>query len=316
MQWTPGGQSPDIEDRRSQSGGGGFGFGGPGGPILGGGGFGGRRMGLGTLVLLLILSYLLRHNLFNSQPGAPPQTNSQYGTANRSVGPPTSGGGEDTEVQFISFVLDDAQRTWDRVLPQAGVPYRHAKLVLFRDSTTSACGAARSATGPFYCPADEKVYVDLGFFDELANKMGAPGEFGQAYVIAHELGHHVQKLLGIEQQVSRLRQDNPSAANPLSVRMELQADCLAGVWAHSTQQRKIVDSSDIAAGMDAVAAVGDDRLQKMSRGFVRPESFTHGSSAARSDWFRRGLESGEISSCNTFSQVTPPSEIQPPDSGR
>jgi uncharacterized protein len=317
MQWTPGGRSPDIEDRRGQSGGGGFGFGGPGGPILGGGGFGGRRIGLGTLVVLLILSYLLRHNLFNSQPSAPPQT-SQYGTANRSIGPgnATNGGGEDTEVQFISFVLDDAQKTWDRLLPQAGVPYRHAKLVLFRDYTTSACGTAQSATGPFYCPADEKVYVDLGFFDELANKMGAPGEFGQAYVIAHELGHHVQKLLGIEQQVSRLQQDNPSAANPLSVRMELQADCLAGVWAHSTQQRKIVDSSDIAAGMDAVAAVGDDRLQKMSRGFVRPESFTHGSSAARSDWFRRGLESGEISSCNTFSQATPPSAIQPPDPGR
>jgi hypothetical protein len=199
-------------------------------------------------------------------------------------------------------VLDDAQKTWDRLLPQAGVPYRHAKLVLFRDYTTSACGTAQSATGPFYCPLDEKVYLDLGFFDELANRLGAPGEFGRAYVIAHEIGHHVQKLLGIEQKVSSLRRNNPEAANPLSVRMELQADCLAGVWGHSTQQRDIVDPSDIAAGMEAVAAVGDDRLQKMARGHVSPESFTHGSSAQRSDWFRRGLESGDISSCNSFAQ--------------
>jgi hypothetical protein len=200
-------------------------------------------------------------------------------------------------VQFVSFVLDDAQKTWETLLPQAGVPYRHAKLVLFRDYTTSACGPAESATGPFYCPADEKVYVDLGFFDELANRLGAPGEFGQAYVIAHELGHHVQKLLGIEAKVSRLRRTNPSEANPLSVRTELQADCLAGVWGHSTQQRRIIDAADITAGMDAV---GDDRLQKMARGHVSPESFTHGSSAERAEWFRRGLESGDIRSCNTF----------------
>jgi len=223
MRWTPGGTSPDIEDRRSQSGGG-FGPGGGwglGGPILGGGGIGGRHIGLGTLLLLLLLSYVFRHTLFNSPSTAPPQAVSPYGSASREAG-------EERTVQLISFVLDDVQKTWDRVLPQvAGVPYRHAKLVLFRDYTPSACGVAESATGPFYCPADEKVYLDLGFFDELANGLGAPGEFGQAYVIAHEIGHHVQKLVGIQQRVSRLRRSYPSAANPLSVRLELQADCLA-----------------------------------------------------------------------------------------
>ena len=303
MRWTPGGQSPDIEDRRSQSGGS-FGFprsGGFGGPMLGGPGFGGRSMGLGTLLLILFVSFLFRGGLFNSQSTAPSQTNSQYG-ASKPAGSASRDAREETGVQFISFVLDDTQKTWDRLLPQAGVPYRHAKLVLFRDYTTSACGEAESATGPFYCPLDEKVYLDLGFFDELASRMGAPGEFGRAYVIAHEIGHHVQKLLGIEQKVSSLRRSNPGAANPLSVRLELQADCLAGVWSHSTQQRDIVDSSDIAAGMEAVAAVGDDRLQKMARGYVSPESFTHGSSAQRSDWFRRGLDSGDISSCNSFAQ--------------
>lgn len=302
MRWTPGGESPDIEDRRSQSGGG-FGFGGPGGfggPILGGPGFGGRHIGLGGLLLLILLSFVFRDALFNS--GSPPATQpiSPSNSASRSVGGGGSDAGEDKEVEFVSFVLDDVQKTWEQVLPQAGVPYRHAKLVLFRDYTTSACGPAQSATGPFYCPADEKVYVDLGFFDELANRLGAPGEFGQAYVIAHELGHHVQNLIGIESKVSRLRQANPSVSNPLSVRLELQADCLAGIWGHSTQQRKIIDQSDITAGMNAVAAVGDDRLQRMAKGHVSPETFTHGSSAERSQWFQRGLESGDISSCNTF----------------
>jgi predicted metalloprotease len=294
VRWTPGGQSPDIEDRRGQ-GGGNFGFGGPifGGPFPGG--FGGRHIGLGGLLLLLLLSYLFRNN-FTESP-APSPNASPYGAASRQA---ESRQGEDREVQFVSFVLDDAQKTWEALLPQTGVQYRHAKLVLFRDYTTSACGTAVSATGPFYCPADEKVYVDLGFFDELANRLGAPGEFGEAYVIAHELGHHVQKLLGIESKVSRLRRADPSISNPLSVRTELQADCLAGVWAHSTQQRDLIDASDISAGMDAVAAVGDDRLQKMAQGHVSPESFTHGSSAERSEWFRRGLDSGDISSCNTF----------------
>jgi predicted metalloprotease len=301
MRWTPGGPSPDIEDRRGQRVGG-AGFGASGGLIalLLSGVLGRRRMGLGGLILLIILSFVISR-LFESPSVSPSPSGSQYGAANRNSG----GGGpaaQDREVQFISFVLDDVQNTWDRLLPQqVGVPYRHAKLVLFRDYTTSACGMAQAATGPFYCPVDEKVYLDLGFFDELANRMGAPGEFGQAYVIAHELGHHVQKILGIESKVRSLKQANPSIANPLSVRLELQADCLAGVWGQSTEERKLVDQADVSAGLDAVAAVGDDRIQKMARGYVSPESFTHGTSAQRAEWFRRGLNSGDIGSCNTFS---------------
>ena len=299
MRWTPGGQSPDIEDRRAQSAGGG-GFGGLGalGGLLLSGVFGGRRLGIAGLLFLVLIGFIV-HHFADSGPQAPGQYASPYGTASRTAGnSPESG---DQEVQFVSFVLDDAQRTWEKLLSLTGVPYRHAKLVLFRDYTTSDCGAAQSATGPFYCPADERVYIDLGFFHELANRMGAPGEFAQAYVIAHELGHHVQNLLGISSKVQRLRRSNPTESNPLSVRLELQADCLAGVWGHSTEQRKIIDQSDISEGLAAVAAVGDDRIQKMARGFVSPETFTHGTSEERSAWFRRGLDSGEIPSCDTFS---------------
>ena len=300
MRWTPGGQSPDIEDRRGQNQGMGYDGGGFGGPFLGGG-FGGRRIGLGGLLFLFLLSFIFRH--FLQEPSNPSQyATPPYGSASREAGN-DNGGLENREVQFVSFVLDDAQKTWEKLLPEAaGVAYRHAKLVLFRDYTVSGCGAAKAATGPFYCPADEKVYVDLGFFDQLSDKMGAPGEFGQAYVIAHELGHHVQKLLGIEGKVRRLSESNPSAANPLSVRLELQADCLAGIWAHSTEQRSLIDQSDIDAGLNAVAAVGDDRIQKMARGYVSPESFTHGSSAQRAEWFRRGLDSGDMASCDTFAK--------------
>jgi hypothetical protein len=159
---------------------------------------------------------------------------------------------------------------------------------------------AQTATGPFYCPADEKVYIDLGFYDELKNRFGAPGEFAQAYVLAHEIGHHVQNLLGITNTMQSLREREPAASNPLSVRLELQADCLAGVWANSTAQRSLIDASDVEAGMRAAGAVGDDRLQKMARGYVSPESFTHGSSAQRTAWFQRGLKGGHISQCNTF----------------
>jgi predicted metalloprotease len=299
MRWTPGGPSPDIEDRRNQNvGNAGFGgLGGLGGLLLAG--LASRRIGIGGLLFLVLISFVL-HRLFEAGPATQGQYASPYGSASRSG---EGGGAENKEVQFVSFVLDDVQKTWERLLPaDTGVPYRHAKLVLFRDYTTSGCGAAQAATGPFYCPADEKVYVDLGFFDELANRMGAPGEFGQAYVIAHELGHHIQKILGIESKVQMLRRENPAASNPLSVRLELQADCLAGVWGHSTEQRNLIDQSDIDAGLQAVAAVGDDRLQKMATGFVSPEKFTHGSSAERAAWFRRGFDSGDISTCNTFAQ--------------
>ncbi len=295
MEWTPGGVSGDIEDRRNESGGGGsFGFSGGG---LGGGGFGGVHIGMGGFLLLLVLSFVFKVNLLGVFTGAPVTTAPQQAVnqADRSTD-------NDREVQFVSFVLDDVQNTWARVLPQSGTPYRHAKLVLFRDYTDSGCGAAQSATGPFYCPEDEKVYIDLSFFDELQNRFGAPGEFAQAYVIAHEIGHHVQKLLGIEQRISRLQRSEPAEQNPLSVKLELQADCLAGVWGHSTEQRKLIDQSDIDAGLGAAAAVGDDRLQRMATGHVSPESFTHGSSAERREAFGRGLNSGQLSACLGYTQ--------------
>lgn len=284
MQWTPGGTSPDIEDRRDSSGGGGF------------GGFGGMHLGLGGTLVLLVLSFIFRQNLFDalspSPAGAP-----HIGSADRVADP-----NERTEVQFVSFVLDDAQQTWQQLLPRLGATYRHARLVLYRDAIDSACGFAQAATGPFYCPNDEKVYLDLGFFDELKQRFAAPGEFAQAYVLAHEIGHHVQKVLGIESQTSRLQRSQPGARNQISVRVELQADCLAGVWGHSTAQRNIIDQADVAAGLRAAAAVGDDRLQRMATGHVSPDSFTHGSSAQRVEWFRRGLESGSVDACNTFNQ--------------
>jgi predicted metalloprotease len=282
MRWIPGGTSSDIEDRRDEGGGG----------I--GGGFGGRHLGIGGTLLLLVLSILFRQDLFtlfSPSPGGSPVPQ---------VADRARDASEATEVQFVSFVLDDVQQTWTALLPQSGFPYRHAKLVLFRDATESSCGAAESATGPFYCPADEKVYVDLGFFDELRDRFGAPGEFAQAYVLAHELGHHVQKVTGIERKVRALMQSHPQARNELSVGLELQADCLAGVWGHTTAQRKLMEAGDVEAGLRAAAAVGDDRLQRMARGRVSPESFTHGSSQQRASWFRKGLDSGELSACDTF----------------
>jgi predicted metalloprotease len=204
-------------------------------------------------------------------------------------------------VQFVSFVLDDTQKTWEQIFPQqAGKQYRHAKLVLFRNFTRSGCGAAESLTGPFYGPEDEKVYIDLGFYDELKQRFGAPGEFAQAYVLAHEVGHHVQKLVGIEARVRQLQEQNPRQQNALSVRTELQADCLAGVWAHTTQERGLIESGDVESALGAAAAVGDDRLQKMAGGHVSPETFTHGSSQQRMNWFRKGLDNGSIGACNTF----------------
>jgi hypothetical protein len=198
----------------------------------------------------------------------------------------------------MSFVLDDLQATWRQ---QLGSQYQDATMVIFRDAVHSACGMTGAATGPFYCPADGKVYLDLSFFDELHRRFGAPGDFAQAYVIAHELGHHVQNLLGIERQVRRLQSGNPSAQNDLSVRMELQADCLAGVWGYSTAQRGILERGDIEEGLGAAAAIGDDRIQRQSQGYVVPDAFTHGSSAQRAEWFNRGLMSGDPDQCDTFS---------------
>jgi predicted metalloprotease len=291
MEWTPGGVSNDIEDRRDEGMGGGFG---------GFGGFGFGHLGIGGVLFLGLLSLIFGRNFFTLLGGGGVDTGSQvvHNAPDRQ-----RDASEGTEVQFVSFVLDDVQHNWDTILPEAeNRPYRHAKMVLFRDATRSGCGLAREAIGPFYCPEDEKVYLDLGFFDELKNRFGAPGEFAQAYVIAHESGHHVQKILGIEPKVRALQEQNPGAQNALSVRLELQADCFAGIWANSTQQRRITDASDVKSALNAAAAVGDDRLQKMATGRVSPESFTHGSSAQRDQWFERGLQSGRLSACNTFSR--------------
>jgi len=292
MEWTPGGVSNDIEDHRDDSGGGGFG---------GFGGFGFGHLGIGGVLFLGLLSLIFGRNFFALLGGGGVDTGTQvvHNAPDRQ-----RDASEQTEVQFVSFVIDDVQKNWETILPQAeNRPYRHAKLVLFRNAYPSGCGMAKEAIGPFYCPEDEKVYLDLSFFDELKNRFGAPGEFAQAYVIAHEVGHHVQKILGIEPKVRALQERNPGAQNTLSVRLELQADCFAGVWANSTQQRGITQASDVKSALNAAAAVGDDRLQKMATGRVSPESFTHGSSAQRDQWFENGLQSGRLSSCNTFSRT-------------
>jgi hypothetical protein len=286
MRWSPGDESQDIEDRRDDSGGG------------GGFQFGGFHLGIGGALILLILSFIFRTNLFTLLGGG-------TGDSGTTVSQPDPARDETEKplVQFVSFVLDDTQKTWTQILPeQTNTPYRHAKLVLFRDSTQSGCGGAAASTGPFYCPEDERVYIDLGFFDELSRRFGAPGQFAQAYVLAHELGHHVQKLLGIEGKVHQLQESNSREANPLSVKLELQADCFAGVWAHSTQQRGLLESGDVQSALGAAAAVGDDRLQKMSTGHISPESFTHGTSQQRMHWFKAGLDNGTVAACNTFDQ--------------
>jgi predicted metalloprotease len=293
MQWTPGGSDQDIEDRRDDSGGGGR-F----------GGFGGVHLGIGGTLIVGILSLIFHENLFSifsgsgPSPASPPSASQPYEDSRARTQQDAQ---EKPEYEFIRFVLNDVQANWDKILPQStNVPYHHAKLVLYRDEYPSACGEAQTAVGPFYCPEDQKVYLDLGFFQELENRFGAPGKFAQAYVIAHEIGHHVQRLLGIESKVRRLQEQDPRSRNQLSVRIELQADCFAGVWGNSTEQRKIVDETDVAQGLNAAAAVGDDRLQRMARGRVSPESFTHGSSAQRTEWFKRGLQSGHVSACDTF----------------
>ncbi|HEX6534102.1 MAG TPA: neutral zinc metallopeptidase [Gemmatimonadaceae bacterium] len=283
MRWTPGGESRDIEDRRGQSRGRGI------------------HIGLGGALVLLVLS-LIFHRDFFSLLGGGTDTGTVATADSGAVGAPASTPEEDRLVQFVSFILDDDQKTWERLEPAAfGTPYRHAKLVLFRDVTETACGEGETATGPFYCPQDEKVYIDLGFYDELRRRFGAPGDFAQAYVIAHELGHHVQKLAGIEERARRAMQSDPSGANAISVRLELQADCFAGVWGHSAAQRNLLEAGDAREGIDAAAAVGDDRLQRMSTGQVRADAFTHGSSAQRAHWFERGFERGDPRACDTFS---------------
>jgi predicted metalloprotease len=258
------------------------------------------HLGIGGTIVLLVLSLIFKTNFFamlgggHAGPARPPVVSRPN---------PVRDAAEKPLVQFVSFVLDDAQKTWTGILPeQAGKQYHHARLVLFRNYTRSGCGSAESATGPFYCPQDERVYIDLGFYNELKSRFGATGEFAQAYVLAHELGHHVQNILGIERKLRQLQEQNPREQKPLSVKMELQADCFAGIWAHSTQERGILEQGDIQSALSAASAVGDDRLQKMATGHVNPDSFTHGSSQQRMMWFRKGFDSGSITACNTFGQ--------------
>ena len=279
MRWSGGRRSDNVEDRRgirvSRG-------------IVGG--------GIGTLVLVLVSLYLgIDPTVLLNQ--APPVTVSTTGTSREDL--PAE---ENRMAEFVSVVLADTEDAWLELFRQAGSAYREPKLILFTDAVESACGFADSAVGPFYCPADQKVYIDLGFFRELKDRYRAPGDFAQAYVIAHEVGHHVQNLLGISKKVQEARsRASQVEGNRLSVRLELQADCLAGVWAyHANKARNIIEAGDVEEALGAASAIGDDRLQKQTRGFVVPDAFTHGTSEQRVRWFRTGIESGDINRCNTF----------------
>lgn len=279
MRWTPLGDRGNVEDRRGSS------------------GFGMAPMGIGGTVVVLVLSLIFGRNFFSG--GGTDQAGLQ--TSNGEVAPVQQSPAEAREVQFVEFVLDTAQSTWAQILPeQSNAQWHDAKLDLYRGGIQTGCGAGQEAMGPFYCPVDQKIYLDLGFFDELQSRFGAPGEFAQAYVITHELGHHVQHILGIDQQVRQEQQQNPSEANALSVRLELQADCFAGVWGHYSAKEGILETGDLESGLNAAAAVGDDRIQREETGTVNTDTFTHGSSAQRVSWFKRGFDSGDIKSCDTF----------------
>ena len=290
MKWEDQERSSNVEDRRSQGMGGGK-------PRIGG-----RGIGLGSIVIALLAGWIFGINpltvlgVLSGDGGAvAPQ-------AQQAPGPAKAPPPEDKAAAFVSVVLRDTEQVWGKVLQASGSQYKEPKLVLFRGATPSACGTGEAAMGPFYCPGDSKVYLDLEFFDTLSKRMGAPGDFAQAYVVAHEVGHHLQNLMGITGKVDAMRGRVPEAQmNALSVRVELQADCLAGVWAHHSQKGKgWLDQGDIQEAMNAAAQIGDDTLQRQSSGRVRPESFTHGSAQQRMTWFKRGLDSGTFNQCNTF----------------
>lgn len=287
MKWEGERQSDNVEDRRDAgpSGGGGF-------PI------GGRGIGLGTIVIALVGGWILGINPLTllsalSGGGMPDSAVVQQAPAQR---PPA----DDRMASFVSTVLADTEDVWKQQFSQMGGSYRDPKLVLFRGATPTACGTGQTAMGPFYCPGDQKVYIDLAFYEELSRNYGAPGDFAQVYVLAHEIGHHVQSVLGTEAQLRRAQRADPGSENALSVRMELQADCYAGVWANTVAQRGDLERGDMEEGLGAAAAVGDDRLQRQAGREVRPESFTHGSSAERMRWFKAGFDSGDPRSCDTF----------------
>jgi uncharacterized protein len=290
MKWEGQRQSENVEDRRSGGGGGG-------GFRLGGG----RGIGLGSIVIALVAGWIFGINpltvlgVLGGGGGAIEAPSAQQSPAQK---PPVT----DPMASFVSTVLADTEDVWGAVMKSGGTAYANPKLVLFRGATPTACGTGQSAMGPFYCPGDRKVYLDLGFFETLSKRMGAPGDFAQAYVIAHEVGHHVQNSLGITGKVDAMRgRVSEAQMNALSVRVELQADCFSGVWTHHSQKGKgWLDRADLEEALNAAAQIGDDTLQRKSQGTVVPESFTHGTSQQRQTWFRRGLESGSVAQCNTF----------------
>ena len=283
MRWTSGNRD-NIEDARGRSGGGMI------------------PLGIGGFIIVALLSMFTGVDFFSLLGGGSASTSAPVGTSGRAA--TTASPSEERTVDMVDAVARDAQATWQDLL---GSRYEPTKVVLFRDSIQSACGFAESATGPFYCPGDRKVYLDLSFFDELRRRFGAPGEFAEAYVLAHEIGHHVQNLTGTEARMRQLQRGDPSSANQLSVRLELQADCYAGVWGHAASgggraaQGKVeLDPGDAEQALRAAAAIGDDRLQRMGTGRVMPEKFTHGSSEQRVTWFNRGFQSGDPRVCDTF----------------
>ena len=292
MKWEDQRQSDNVEDRRDEGGGGGG----------GGGGLrvGGRGLGIGSIAIALVAGWVFGINPLTvlgllDGGGGDPAPQVQQAPAGK---PPVT----DRQAMFVSTVLADTEDVWRQQFQAQGNTYQAPKLVLFRGATPTACGTGQSAMGPFYCPGDQKVYIDLAFYDTLRTQLGAPGDFAQAYVIAHEVGHHVQNLLGVTAKVDAQRgKISEARMNALSVRVELQADCFSGVWAHQAQrQRQNLEPGDIEEALNAASKIGDDALQQQSRGTVRPETFTHGSSAQRVSWFKRGMASGRMADCNTF----------------
>lgn len=280
MRWQLGRKSSNVEDRRGAR---------VSAPLVGG--------GIGTILLAIVVTLLGGDpSIVFDQGGSSSGSNPSAQTETQ--GPPA----DDQQAQFVSAVLADTEDTWHDIFKQMGETYVEPPLVLYTDAVESACGFAQAATGPFYCPRDQKVYLDLSFYKDLEERHQAPGDFAQAYVIAHEVGHHVQNLLGISDEVrSAQQQVSEAQANQLSVRLELQADCFAGIWAyHANRSRQVLEQGDVEEALNAASSIGDDRLQRESRGYVVPESFTHGSSAQRVQWFKRGVESGNPESCNTF----------------
>ena len=291
MRWRRRRRSADLDDRRYSG---------------GGLGTAGKIGGPGVLVVIAIV---VISNLVGGNGGGGAEVDDildQIGGGGLDAAegsPPPAQDPDRKLVDFMSFVLDDVQKTWTQIFREAGRDYERAELVLFEGSTNSACGGATEAIGPHYCPADSKVYLDLDFFRELRDGFGAPGDFAQAYVLAHEIGHHVQNVLGINRETRIAQEQNPDQANDLSIRLELQADCFAGVWAYTTYERDLLESGDLQEGLDAAAAVGDDRIQEQATGRVDRETWTHGSSSQRTSWFRRGFETGDPATCDTFESL-------------